>query len=38
MVYVPPPPPAEIPEPENGEQMGDGTEGQDETGTDGAEQ
>jgi len=37
MVYVPPPPPAEIPEPANGEEMGDGTEGQDETGTDGAE-
>jgi hypothetical protein len=37
MVYVPPPPPAEIPEPANGEEMGDGTEGQDETETDGAE-
>jgi len=38
MVYVAPPPPAEIPEPENGEEMGDGTEGQDASGTDGAEQ
>ncbi len=38
MVYIPPPPPAEIPEPANGEEMGDGTEGQDESGTDGAEQ
>ncbi len=36
VVYVPPPPPAEFPS-ENGEEMGDGTEGQDETGTDGAE-
>ena len=37
LVYVPPPPPAENPDPESGEEMGDGSEGQDESGTDGAE-
>ncbi|MCK5482667.1 MAG: hypothetical protein KAJ13_03160, partial [Gemmatimonadetes bacterium] len=37
LVYVPQPPPAENHDPESGEEMGDGSEGQDESGTDGAE-